>query len=660
MNSARKLLPYIKPYTLFAILAPILMCIEVVMDLIQPTIMQKIIDNGIANHDNIYVMKLGMFMLLSAVVGLIGGIGCSIYATKTAVHFATDIRRDVFRKTERFSSQNMDSFSTGKLITIVTNDIATVQQALMMTLKIFVRGPLLFIGSVVIVWVTARELFIVLLCAIPILLIAIYYFSLKSGKLFSFVQKSIDGVNTKLQETLAGIRVIKAFDRGESEKQHFSSVNSILTKRSMSAEKVIFTLMPIMQFVVNIAVVAGIWLGAIKVDEGVMQVGVILAFINYLNIMMNGLMSSSNVLMQIARAFPSANRFLQVLETEIDIKEPTEPASLPAIRGDIEFRDVHFSYSKNGEYVLKNISFQVKAGQKIGIIGSTGSGKSTIVKLIPRLYDPDCGEIFIGGVNLKEYTLETLRSLIGFVPQKATLFSGSIVENLRFGKDKTTNDELENAAEDAVASEFIHRFHDRFDHSLLQGATNLLDSGEIKIDGHNITDYKISELRKRIGIVLQDTFLFAGTIMENIRYGRLGASDDEVVEAAKMASAHNFIKHLTEGYNTPITSGGFNLSQGQRQLLAIARTILADSDILILDEATSSIDTRTEIEIGKGLNRLMKGRTSFVIAHRLKTIENADKILVIHHGEIIEYGTHEELLQKKGFYSEMFRSSKAI
>src|SRR3954454_7357566 len=473
MNSLSRLLPYIKPYTLIAFLGPLLMCIEVSMDLLQPTIMQHINDTGIGGNDNAYVIKLGLLMLLTAFIGLIGGVGSSIYSTKAAVHFATDIRRDVFRKTEKFSGQKTDSFGTGKLITIVTNDIAVVQQAFMMTLRVFVRGPLLFIGSVIIVWLTARELFPVLLVAIPILMIFIYYFSAKSGKLFVKVQQAMDVVNTKLQETLSGIRVIKAFDRQEYEQDHFKRINDVLTKRNMSADQVIFILMPIMLFVVNVGVVVGIWLGAIKVNEGTIQVGVILAFINYLNIIMNGLMSSSHVLMQITRAFTSADRIVQVLETEIDITEPIIQATTPNIRGEVEFRQVNFSYSKNGEYVLKNISFRAKAGETIGIIGSTGSSKSTIVKLIPRIYDPDSGEVFIDGVNLKDYPLDTLRTSIGFVPQKATLFSESIEENLRYGKEEATMLDMERAADSAAASEFIDKLDGGFAHKLMQGATNL-------------------------------------------------------------------------------------------------------------------------------------------------------------------------------------------
>lgn len=473
MNALKKLLPYMKPYTLFILLAPLLMCLEVVMDLLQPMLMQHIIDTGIANQDHAYVIKLGLYMLLSAFLGLIGGVGCIFFSAKSAVNFASDIRRDVFRKTTQFSSQNTDSFGIGKLITIVTNDISTVQHAFMMTLRVFVRGPLLFIGAVVIVWSTARELFPVLLVAIPILILLIYLFSAQTGKLFEKVQKKIDLVNTKLQETLAGIRVIKAFGRQDFEKENFRSLNDSLTKRSLTAEQFIFTLMPIMTFVVNIALVAGLWLGAIKVNEGTLQVGVILAFINYLNIILNGLMSSSNVLMQITRSFPSANRIVQVLESEIDIKEPASPASFLEMRGEVEFKGVSFRYFKNREYVLNNISFHAKAGETIGIIGSTGSGKSTLVKLIPRLYDHDSGEILIDGIDIREYPLKRLRSAIGFVPQKALLFSGTIDDNLRFGKEDASITEMEKAAETAAASEFIDRLEKKFSHELLQGAANL-------------------------------------------------------------------------------------------------------------------------------------------------------------------------------------------
>ncbi|MGB2870635.1 ABC transporter ATP-binding protein [Psychrobacillus psychrotolerans] len=576
MKSFWELLPYVKPYMLFAILAPMFMCIEVAMDLLSPTIMQHIIDNGIANDDTAYVIKLGVLMLVTAVVGLIGGVGCTIYSTRAAVNFAADIRKDVFKMTERFSSENMDNFGVGKLITIVTNDITAVQQALMMTLRVFVRGPLLFIGAVAIVWFTARELFPVLLVVIPILMILIYFFSYKTGKLFAKVQKAMDKVNTKLQETFAGIRVIKAFDRQNFEVKAFKHVNEELTKRNMSAEQLILTLMPVMLFIVNIGVVVGMWMGAIKVNEGTLQVGVILAFINYLTIIMNGLVSSSHVLMQITRSFTSARRIQQVLETQIDITDPVNPLSNNEFKGEVEFKSVYFSYSKNGEYVLKDISFHVNSGETIGIIGPTGSGKSTLIKLLPRLYDPDLGEVMINGINIKEYSIKNLRDLIGFVPQKATLFAGSIEENIRFGKEEATIEDMEKAANSAAASEFINKVDGRFGHELMQGATNL--------------------------------------------------------------------------------------SGGQKQRLSMTRAFIRQPKILVLDDSTSAIDAISEVQVQQALTHDLADTTVFIVSSKVSSIINADRILVLEDGMIVASGTHDELIENSEVYRSIYatQSGKGV
>lgn len=561
---------------LFAILAPMFMCIEVAMDLLSPTIMQHIIDNGIANNDTAYVIKLGVLMLVTAVIGLIGGVGCTIYSTRAAVNFAADIRKDVFKMTERFSSENMDNIGVGKLITIVTNDITAVQQALMMTLRVFVRGPLLFIGAVAIVWFTARELFPVLMVVIPILMILIYFFSYKTGKLFAKVQKAMDKVNTKLQETFAGIRVIKAFDRQNFEIKAFKHVNEELTKRNMSAEQVILTLMPVMLFIVNIGVVVGMWMGAIKVNEGTLQVGVILAFINYLTIIMNGLVSSSHVLMQITRSFTSAGRIQQVLETQIDITDPVNPLSNNEFKGEVEFKSVYFSYSKNGEYVLKGISFHVNSGETIGIIGPTGSGKSTLIKLLPRLYDPDLGEVMINGINIKEYSIKDLRDLIGFVPQKATLFAGSIEENIRFGKEEATVEDMEKAANSAAASEFINKVDGRFAHELMQGATNL--------------------------------------------------------------------------------------SGGQKQRLSMTRAFIRQPKILVLDDSTSAIDAISEVQVQQALTHDLPDTTVFIVSSKVSSIINADRILVMEDGMIVASGTHDELIENSEVYRSIYatQSGKGV
>lgn len=570
MQSLISLLKYLKPYTFFAIIGPLFMCVEVGMDLLQPMIMQHIIDNGIATDNTTYVVKMSLLMLIVAIIGLIGGIGCSIYSTKAAVNFATDIRQDVFRRVEEFSAKNTDQFGTGKLITIATNDITSVQMAVMMTLKILVRSPLLFIGSVIIVFISAREFFLILLILIPLLAIVNWYFMKNAGKLFRKVQEAVDKMNTKLQENLTGIRVVKAFGRQEYEKKGFADINEEQTRINTSASQMIMGLMPVMLFLVNIGVVAALWMGVIKVDNGTTEVGVILAFINYLTITLNALISSSHVLMAITRAFPSAERIQQVLNTKMDIENKVESYEPSSIKGDIEFRNVSFSYSKNGELVLKDLNFKAKQGEKIGIIGSIGSGKSTLIKLLPRLYDVDTGEIIIDGKNIKDFKIEQLREEIGVIPQKALLFSGTIAENLRFGKENASKEEMEAATATANASEFIDKLDQRFEHVLAQG--------------------------------------------------------------------------------------GNNLSGGQKQRLSIARALNRKPAILLLDDSTSAVDALSEKEILDSLYHEYEQSTTFIIASKISSIMNADRILVMEDGRIVGIGTHRELLEQNNVYQDIYNT----
>lgn len=409
---------------------------------------------------------------LCAVVGLLGGVGCGIYASKTAINFATDIRQDLYETITYFSNSNKDRFTLGKLITNITSDVEMLQRALLMLLKVFVRGPLTFIGAIVIVFITARELFPILLFVVPILAIAIFFFTKLSGKLFLKVQEAVDGVNTKVQENLAGIRVIKAYNRKKHQIDQFTAVNGTLMKRNIHADQIIGILMPLTAFVVNIGIILALWLGAIKVENDTIEVGMILAFINYLMMIMGGLMSSSNVLMQIARAIPSANRIVEVLEEKPEINNIHNPIIAP-IKGEVAFENVSFAYNKNNEPVLKNISFRAEPGDTIGIIGMTGSGKSTIVQLIPRLFDADQGVVKIDGKPIAEYDLSTLRKAIGFAPQKATLFSKTIEENVKYGRDEASIEQLIEALESSCALEFVEKFEDKEQHFVTQGATNL-------------------------------------------------------------------------------------------------------------------------------------------------------------------------------------------
>ena len=340
MKSFRKLLQYLKPYMFFAIIGPLFMVLEVAMDLIQPTIMQHIIDVGIANRDLNYVIKMGLLMIGAAAIGLVGGLGCTMYSTKAAVNFATDIRKDVFAKIETFSSKNRDSFGTGKLLTIVTNDITSIQSAMTMTLRVLVRGPLLFIGSIIIVFVTARDLFPILLVVVPVLLVAIVLIAGQSSGSFKRVQEALDKVNTKLQENLSGVRVIKAYVRQKYEIAQFEKVNTSLTEINIRAIQIISLMMPIIMLVVNSGIVATLWIGGEKVFNGTLQVGAILAFINYLNIILMSLMSISMVFIQIARAFPSADRVQQVLHTEVDITTEGDVYEPKQVGGNVEFKNV--------------------------------------------------------------------------------------------------------------------------------------------------------------------------------------------------------------------------------------------------------------------------------------------------------------------------------
>lgn len=571
MQAIKQLGGFLGPYKFFTLIAPLLMVLEVTMDLLQPTIMQHMIDTGIANSDNPYVLKMFIWMLMSAVFGLVGGIGCSYYSSKAAIQFASDVRQSLFEKMLTYSAKERDAFTTGKLITILTSDVESVQRAFMMTLRIFVRGPLLFIGAVIIVFVTARELFSILLIIVPILIIAMYFFTKYSGVLYRRVQEAIDGVNTKLQENLAGIRVVKAFRRETQQIEQFSGLNDTLTKRFITAEQIVGVLVPFTMFVVNLAIVAALWLGAIKVEAGTLQVGVILAFINYLTIILNGLMTSSMVLMQIARAIPSGERIVDVLNKEVAVKEAENPLTSP-IQGAIDFHNVSYRYYETAEDVLKNITFSVKPGQTVGLIGKTGSGKSTLVKLLPRLFDPTGGEIHLDGKPLKDYAISTLRNHIGFTSQKALLFSGAIDHNIRLGKEDATSEELQQALDAACATEFVDRLDKGLAYELSQGATNL--------------------------------------------------------------------------------------SGGQKQRLALTRALVRQPAILVLDDTTSALDSASEKHVQQAIDNQYKDTTTFIVASKIASIQQADLILVVEDGEIVGQGTHQQLLQNNKPYQAIYASQQ--
>lgn len=480
-----------------------------------------------------------------------------------------NLRQDLFNKLQTLSLKFFDKRTHGDLMSRVTNDIDTLNNALSQSV-IQILSSILMVSGVAIAmfslnWILAIVTFLV----IPLMIFTTKKIIKYSSNYFIKRQRDLGELNGVIEESISGSEVIRLFSKEEKINHQFSEVNERLRGSAMAADTVSGFLGPINNFINNLGLGIVIAVGAVLAVHGEATVGIIGAFVLYSRQFFRPINQLSNLINMFQSAIAGAERVFEIMDETPDLIDKENAIVVDTLRGDVEFSHVDFGYDE-GRPILKNIDFHVKAGEKIALVGPTGSGKTTIINLLSRFYD--------------------------------------------------------------------------------------VTSGELRVDGRDIRDYQISGLRKKIGVVLQDTFLFSGTIMENIRYGRLEATDDDVITAAKMASAHRYIQHLPEGYHTHLTSGGSNLSQGQRQLLAIARAVLADSDILILDEATSSIDTNTEIEIQKGINRLTEGRTSFIIAHRLKTIENADRILVIQQGEIIESGTHQELIQKKGFYFDMYDS----
>lgn len=472
MASFKRIFAYLKPYKFLAIMGPLFMVLEVAMDLYQPRLMQNIIDIGIANRDLSYVLKIGSLMILIAFLGLFGGVMCIILSTKAGVNLSTDIRRDLYKKIQKFSGENINKFQSGKLITILTNDVNSIQMAVMMMLRIVVRAPLLFIGSIVMVFISAYELSPILLGVIPLILIVIILLGKRVGGLFKRVQEALDRVNTSIQENLSGIRVVKAFVREDYEIKKFEKVNENLTLTNIDAMKLISILIPIVSLIINAAMIAALWIGAVNVSKGTIQIGQIMAFLNYLIQILISLMMIAMIFVHITRAVPSMERTIEVLDTEITIKDNLNSKELDNIKGELEFKNVSYSYNED-DLVLKNINFKIESGSKVGIIGSTGSGKSTLVKLIGRLYDVSSGEILIDGVDVRDIKLPSLRKSIGMVPQKALLFSGTIEENIKYGKENAKLDEMKKAAKAACAMEFIDKFEDGFNYELTQKATNL-------------------------------------------------------------------------------------------------------------------------------------------------------------------------------------------
>jgi ATP-binding cassette subfamily B protein len=571
MRATRNLMPLLKPYSKWAILGPLCMMGEVALDLMQPHLLQHIVDDGIANADMSIVLTTGAWMIGLALFGILSGIGCGVFATWAAQGFGADLRTKLFEKVESLSFGNLDELQTGPLITRLTNDVGQVQDVVMMLLRIMVRVPLMLVGSTIMAIVTSPRLALIFLPLVPFVLTVLVWIIRRTYPLFAEVQRRLDTLNTTLQENLSGVRVVKAFARARYEKERFGKANQRLAEKNIEAGRLGATTMPIMMISLNVGVVATLWIGGVHVKAGDLEVGQVIAFVNYLGQTLFSLMMVSMLIMRLARSEASSERISEVLASEPRIQEAASPARVANVQGRIAFENVGFSYDgADGDPVLCDISFTAEPGETVAILGATGSGKSTLVQLIPRFYD--------------------------------------------------------------------------------------VTKGRVTIDGIDVREMDQAELHRIAGIALQESVLFSGTILDNIRYGRPEATDEEVLAAARAAQADDFIRGLPDGYYTIIGQRGVNLSGGQKQRVAIARALLLQPRILILDDSTSAVDVRTEARIQEALAQEHAGQTRVIVAQRISAVLNADQILVLEDGRLVAQGAHQELLESSPVYREIYES----
>ncbi len=470
----RKLLNYLKPYIIYTILAPLLMIIEVSSELIIPRIMSSIVDTGIAQGNNAYIISRGLLMILTALCGVVGGVGCTVCASKASQGFGTDVREAMLEKIQSFSFVNLDKFHTSSLVTRLTNDITQAQLIVLMSLRMLVRSPFMFIGGLTMAFLINVKLTFVLVAAVAILGATIVLVIRHTFPLFRLVQEKIDNVNTIMRDALSGVRVIKAFVRGEEEKHKFDERNRDLRDTTISAFRIMTLIMPVMMFVLNNVIIIILWRGGNMVYSGSMETGDLMAYITYINQILMSFMMVGMALMQMTRGKASIDRINEVLETETDIKDSSHPNNAAVTHGNIVFDNVSFAYPKStGDPVLENISLDIKSGETVGILGETGAGKSTLVNLIPRLYDVTEGSIKIDGTDVRDIGLDYLRNSIGIVLQKPILFSGTIKENIKWGKADASDDDIISAAKDAQAYEFITEMPDGFNTELGQMGVNI-------------------------------------------------------------------------------------------------------------------------------------------------------------------------------------------
>ena len=568
----KKILSCVGEYKKYAILTPVTIIGEVLMELLIPTIMAMIIDKGIKNGDIGYVAKMGSIMIAMSLLSLAFGALAGRFAAVAGMGFSKNLRAKLFEKVQSFSFSNVDKFSSSSLITRLTTDVTNTQNAFMMVIRMAIRSPIMFIGAIIMAVRINGELSLVLLIVLPLLALTLVLIISKAFPKFLAMLEKYDAMNSRVQENLIGIRVVKAFVREKYEKDNFFNTADIVRKAQVSAEKLIIMNMPVMQIAMYTSIVAVLWFGGNMAVNGTMGTGELASFITYITQILMSLMMLSMIFIMLVISRASIQRISEVLNEEPSIKD-CENSTEKVTDGSVRFENVSFSYFDDmNNLALENINLDIKSGETIGIIGGTGSSKTSLVQLIPRLYDTTSGTVYVGGKDVKSYSLD--------------------------------------------------------------------------------------ELRNNVAMVLQKNVLFSGTIRDNLKWGDENASDAEIIDACKSACADDFVQSFPDGYDTDMGQGGVNVSGGQKQRLCIARALLKKPKIIILDDSTSAVDTATDSNIRKAFREKLSDTTTFIIAQRISSVQDADRIIVMDNGKINGIGTHEELLENNEIYREVYESQQ--
>lgn len=565
-----KLSKYLKPYALFAVLTPLSMVGEVLGDLLQPKLMSKIVDDGVLGQDMNLIIRTGLLMLLVLIGGGACGIAASAFGGIASQSFSRDLRVDVFKRVMGLSFEQTDKFTTGSLVTRLTADITAIQQMVDFMLRMLVRDSLLFFGGIIMMLTLNVRFGIIILCALPVEIIMMIVILKKANPYYSIVAKRLDSVNSVVQENVTGARVVKAYVREDTEEKRFDDANISLMESNLRVQTLMAILQPLLMIILNLSVIAVIVICGWQVQAQAMKVGEVMAAITYLTQVLHGVMMMSMMFQTLAKASASANRLREVLETDPVIKSGSVSLS-DKTGGTVSFKNVSFSYPETkGRPVISDFTLDIKSGESVAILGATGSGKSSLVNLIPRFYDFTAGEVLVDGVNVK--------------------------------------------------------------------------------------DCKLDELRKKVGIVLQKSELFSGTVEDNIKWGDKNATHEEVISAAQAAQADEFIQKIPAGYEGIIAEKGASLSGGQKQRLSISRAVLKKPEILILDDSTSALDLGTEAKLRAEIDRKMNGTTLIIIAQRIQSVKSCDRIAVLDHGKLCACDTHENLLKTCEVYQDIYAS----